>query len=64
MKLLKYLVVKMTIDELIEAAKCKPVTEEDIKAFEKRLRETEAEFAEEMEANKITNEWLNREYTI
>jgi len=54
----------MTIDELIEAAKCKPVTEEDIKAFEKRLRETEAEFAEEMESHKITNEWLNREYTI
>lgn len=36
----------MTKEELIKAAKERPVTEETIKAFEKRIAEREKEFAE------------------
>ncbi len=52
----------MTEDELIEAARNRPVTEADIKAFEQRLRETEEEFGDM--SGKVSNEWLNREYNI
>lgn len=52
----------MTIEELIEASKKKSCTSEACKAFEKRLAEREKEFEEEHQP--ITNEWLNKEYTI
>ena len=50
----------MTEDELIEAARNRPVTEADIKAFEQRLRDTEEEFGDM--SGRVSNEWLNREY--
>lgn len=52
----------MTIDEFIEAAHNRPVTDVDIKAFEERLREVEEEFGDM--SGRVSNEWLNREYNI
>lgn len=52
----------MTIDELIEAAKNRSVNTEDIEAFRKRIQETEEEFGD-MDG-RVSNEWLNREYSI
>ena len=52
----------MTIDELIELARNRPVTEVDIEAFERRLREVEDEFGDM--SGRVSNEWLNREYGI
>ena len=52
----------MTIDELIEAAKNRPVNTEDIEAFRKRLQEIEEEFGD-MDG-RVSNEWLSREYGI
>lgn len=52
----------MTIDEFIEAARNRTVTDVDIEAFEARIRETEEEFGD-MDG-RVSNEWLNREYNI
>ena len=54
----------MTIDELIQLAKSRPVTEADMQAFAERCRERNKQFQEMENSQKITNEWLNREYTI
>jgi hypothetical protein len=57
------MVQEMTVDELIEAAKTRRVTDTEIEAFRKRLEETRVEF-EEMESSLVTKEFLDREYTI
>lgn len=55
----------MEIDELWEALKnSKPPTKQDIKNLEDRLQKAEEQFAKESKAKQITNEWLNKEYTL
>jgi len=54
----------LTIEELIELAKNRPVTDEDIKQFEARCIARQKEFQDMEDSQKITNEFLNREYTI
>ncbi len=55
---------KHTIKELIAIAKSRPVTEEDIKRFEERLKAQQKEFQDMEDSQKITQEFLNREYLI
>ncbi len=54
----------LTIEELIELAKNRPVTDEDIKQFEAHCIARQKEFQDMEDSQKITNEFLNREYTI
>jgi len=54
----------MSIMELIEAAKRIVVTEADIVAMNKRLREAEAKFEAEDRTRAVDQEWLNLQYTI
>ncbi len=52
----------MSIEDLIEASKKLSISPESVAAFEERIREREAQYKEEHPP--ITNEFLNREYTI
>ena len=52
----------MTVDEFIEAARTREVIEAGIEAFRLRLKEVEEEFGDM--SGRVSNEWLNREYTI
>lgn len=54
----------MNFDALAKAVENWQPTEQDIKNLEKRLTEAEAKFAEESRRKRITQEWLNKEYTI
>lgn len=54
----------MSITELIAVAKRIVVTEADIAAMNKRLREAEVKFEAEDRARSIDQAWLNRQYTI
>ena len=53
----------MTKDELLEAMRNKPATGEDIKDFEKRLREREDQFEWESRNQTPDSEWYERRYT-
>jgi hypothetical protein len=51
----------MTKEELIELMKTRPV---DVEAFAERCRQREKIFREWEDSQKITKEFLDREYTI
>ncbi len=55
---------KLTIENLIELAKTKSMTEESINAFNERCTQRAIEDKEWEDSQKLTNEFLNREYTI
>ncbi len=55
---------KLTIENLIELAKTKSMTEESINAFNERCAQRAIEDKEWEDSQKLTNEFLNREYTI
>lgn len=52
----------MDMEELIEISKTRPATKEEVEAFAERVKKREEQFKKEQ--GKITNEFLNREYTI
>ena len=52
------------IQELLKATRERKITEEEIKAFEKRVAKREAEFEEAAKRQRATLEWLNRQYDI
>lgn len=54
----------MTIDELIEIAKSRPFTAADMEAFAERCRKRNEEFQEMEKSQFISQEFLNRQYTI
>ena len=54
----------MTAEELIEAAKNKSVTQEDIKAFKARVKEREKKFNNESRRQAVNNEFMARSYNL
>ena len=54
----------MTEEELIEAAKNLSADSDYIKSFEERCRKRNKEFQEWEDSQKITKEFLDREYTV
>jgi len=52
------------LDDLIAAAKALVVTPEMVAEFEARIEAAEKVFDEEARQKQVTQEWLNREYTI
>ena len=54
----------MSIAQLIKAVKNTVVTKADIDRLEKRLAESEKKFKEESRRKRITEEFLQRRYTI
>jgi hypothetical protein len=54
----------MNLDDLIEASKNWQPTDEQIRAFEKRMLDAEARFARESKAKEVSEDFLNRQYTI
>lgn len=54
----------MDYKELLEAAKTLDVTEEDVKRMQQRLTDWDAKFKEEDNKYKITQDFLNRTYSI
>lgn len=54
----------MTIDELIEAAKKRSVTEETIEAFKDRIEDCKEEFDEEYRSQAVDDEFLARSYNL
>jgi hypothetical protein len=54
----------MNINDLIEASKNWQPSEQDIKYFKQRMIEWELKFIEEDERKQVTQEWLNKRYTI
>ena len=53
----------MTIDELIELAK-QPMTDDEYARFLERQEEQRIIDKEWADSQRVTNEWLNREYNI
>lgn len=54
----------MNLDELYKAVQNTVVTPEMVTKLEQRLAEAEKKFAEESARRRVTQEWLNKEYTI
>jgi len=54
----------MEIDEFIKLSKERVWTDEDYAAFEQRVKERAKEYERWEKASRLTNEFLNREYTI
>jgi hypothetical protein len=54
----------MDIKDLIRAAESWNPTEEDIESFRKRMKKAEEKFIEDEKRRAITQEWLNKEYTL
>ena len=55
---------RLSIAELVKAAKETTITAEDVAALEERLAVAEKEFMEEARKRATTPEWYNRQYTI
>jgi len=54
----------MTAKELIEAAKRKSVTQDDINAFEARVKEREKKFNNESRRQAVNNDFMARSYNL
>ena len=54
----------MEIKELLKLARSRHITKEGIEAFHKRQNEREKQFALAAKKMEITEEFLNRRYTI
>lgn len=54
----------MDYKKLLEAAKTLEVAEEDVKRMQQRLTDWDARFQEESNKHKVTQDFLNRKYSI
>ena len=54
----------MDYKELLKAAKNLEVTEEDVKRMQQRLTDWDTKFQEESNKHKVTQNFLNRTYSI
>jgi hypothetical protein len=54
----------MNIDDLIEASKNWQSSDEQCRAFEKRMFDAEKRFVQEAKEREVTEDWFNKRYTI